>query len=147
MRNPLPALADFSEDAQVVSARTGDDDASLGGWLAVTKAAERLSVLTASEREAYLQSFAEALLPPVVGRPTLVHDALPAPADSLARLARRLRLEAEQMERAGCLEMAVSTVSAVCRQTSSADAVTKMQAAAHLGRVARRFGDLRTANG
>jgi len=147
MRNPLPALAAFSEDAQVVSARTGDDDASLGGWLAVTKAAERLSVLTASEREAYLQSFAEALLPPVVGRPTLVHDALPAPADSLARPARRLRLEAEQMERAGCLEMAVSTMSAVCRLTSSADAVTKKQAAAHLGRVARRFGDLRTANG
>ncbi len=146
MRNPLPALAAFSKDAQAVSARTGDDDASLGGWLAVTKAAERLAVLSQGDREAYVGSLVGALLPPIGSRPTLIHDALPAPENSLSQLAERLRSEAEEMERAGCLEMAFSTVAAVCRLTSDADVVSRMLAAAHLGRVARQLGDFRTAS-
>jgi len=146
MRNPLSALEAFSLDAQAVSASARDGDASLGGWLAVTKAAERLSALPLAERAMYLAAVSAAVLPPLDARPTLVHDDLAPPTDAVARLAERLRVEAEQMERAGCFEMAFATVAAVCRLTTDSDQITRMLAIAHLGRIARQLGDVRTAH-
>jgi hypothetical protein len=145
MRNPLPALEAFSRDARAVTAADCDGDASLGGWLAVTKAAERVSALPAPEREAYLESLPSSVLPPVACRPTLVHDGMAPPRDAVTRWAERLRLEAESMERAGCLEMAFATVAAVCRLTVNESLASRMLATAHLGRIARQLGDLRTA--
>ncbi len=145
MRSPLPAFEAFSTDAQAVSSDTWDGAVSLGGWLAVTKAAERLSSLRFADQAAYVTALSEHVLPPVDTRPTLVHDAHGAPTDSVAQLAERLRVMAEQMERAGCFEMAFATVSAVCRLTTQSDTTTRMLATAHLGRIARQLDDLRTA--
>lgn len=145
MRNPLPALEAFSLDANAVSSPSHSGDASLGGWLAVTKAAEQLSYLQVKDRTAYLESVAASVLPPLDTRPTLIRDGQPTPSDPIARLAERLRVEAEEMERAGCFEMAFATVAAVCRLVARTDLVTRMLAIAHLGRIARQLGDYRTA--
>ena len=67
------------------------------------------------------------------------------PKDPVAQLAERFRIEAEDMERAGCFEMAFTTVAAVCRLVAHADLVTRMLATAHLGRIARQLGDYRSA--
>lgn len=145
MRNPLPAFEAFSQDANAVSAPDRDGLASLGGWLAVTKAAERLSALPVIDRAAYLESLTASVLPPSDSRPTLVRDGDLPPKDPVARLAERFRIEAEDMERAGCFEMAFATVAAVCRLVAHADLVTRMLAIAHLGRIARQLGDYHTA--
>lgn len=145
MRNPLPAFEAFSLDANAVSSPDRDGLASLGGWLAVTKAAERLSALPVTDRAAYLESLTASVLPPSDSRPTLVRDGDLPPKDPVARLAERFRIEAEDMERAGCFEMAFATVAAVCRLVAHADLVTRMLAIAHLGRIARQLGDYHTA--
>jgi tetratricopeptide (TPR) repeat protein len=107
--------------------------------------AERLSGLDAAERDGYLATLASDLLPASDARPTLVHDAKAGPTDSLARLSERLRVEAEQMERSGCFEMAFATLSAVCQMSSQADVTTRLTATTHLGRIARQLGDFETA--
>lgn len=145
MRNPLPAFEAFSLDANAVSSPDRDGHASLGGWLAVTKAAERLSALPVTDRAAYLKSLTASVLPPSESRPTLVRDGDLPPKDPVARLAERFRIEAEDMERAGCFEMAFATVAAVCRLVAHADLVTRMLATAHLGRIARQLSDYSTA--
>lgn len=146
MRNPLPALAAFSRDAAAVSSDGREEQPLLGHWLAVAKAAEQLSSLPARHRAGYLTSVEATLLSAASARPTLVHDALDAPVDQMAVAAERLRVEAEQMERAGCYEMAFTTLAAVCRLTAATDVVSRMLATAHLGRIARQLGDLRTAS-
>jgi len=145
MRNPLPAFEAFSLDAIAVSSPDWDGHASLGAWLAVTKAAERLSALPVADRPAYLESLTASVLPATDSRPTLVRDGDSAPSDAVARLSERFRIEAEDMERAGCFEMAFATLAAVCRLVAHADLVTRMLATAHLGRIARQLGDYRTA--
>ena len=145
MRSPLPALQAFAHDAHARPSDTGDHDERLAGWLAVTKTAERLSMLDAKAREAYLADIAIDVLPNSEARPTLVHDARGRPADGPARLAERFRIEAEQMERSGCFEMAFATVSAVCSFSRRADLATRMLATIHLGRIARQLGDLDAA--
>ena len=117
----------------------------LADFLAVTKVAEQLSTLDSFSRAQYLDAVADELLPASDARPTLVHDAQPRSDDPLARLSERLRVEAEQMERSGCFEMAFTTLSAVCRMSAHADLSTRMTATVHLGRVARQLGDLETA--
>ncbi len=146
MRNPLPALAAFSRDAAAVSSVDREEQPLLGHWLAVAQAAERLSSMPAVHRAGYLTSVETNLLPPLSVRPTLVHDAQDGPVDPMAVTAERLRVEAEAMERAGCFELAFTTVAAVCRLTAGTDVVTRMVATAHLGRIARQLGDLHTAS-
>lgn len=145
MRSPLPAFQAFAHDAQ---SRTSPDeslDEMLSGFLAVAKAAERLAVIGAGERDAYLRELAPDILPPSDARPSITHDAQPAPVESLGRLAERFRVEAERMERSGCFELAFTTMSAVCQLTARADLTTRMLATVHMGRVARQLGDLDTA--
>ncbi len=145
MRNPLPAFEAFSLDANAIASPDRGGHASLGGWLAVTKAAERLSALPATERAFYLETLTASVLPPSDSRPTLVRDGDLPPKDPVARLAERFRIEAEDMERAGCFEMAFTTVAAVCRLVAHSDFVTRMLATAHLGRIARQLGDYHAA--
>ena len=145
MRSPLPALQAFSRDAIETTSAAHDTDPRLTDWLAVTKAAERLCTMRKDIREPYVSTLALTVLPPSAARPTLRHDLLAAPAEPVARLAERLRLEAEDMERAGCFEMAFATVAAVCRLSKEADLVSQLIATAHLGRIARQLGDSESA--
>ena len=145
MRSPLPALQAFSRDAVETTSAAHDTDPRLTDWLAVTKAAERLCTMQQDVREPYLSTLALTVLPPSSARPTLRHDVLAAPAEPVARLAERLRVEAEDMERAGCFEMAFATVAAVCRLSKEADLVSQLVATAHLGRIARQLGDSASA--
>jgi tetratricopeptide (TPR) repeat protein len=145
MRSPLPAFQAFAQDARARSSNLDDRDVRLADFLAVTKVAEQLSTLDPFGRRQYLEAVADELLPASDVRPTLVHDVQPRPEDPLARLSERLRLEAEQMERSGCFEMAFATLSAVCQMSVHADLTTRMTATVHLGRVARQLGDFETA--
>lgn len=145
MRSPLPAFQAFAHDAKSRSSSDDALDERLSNYLAVAKAAERMSVSRAAEHDAYLSELAADVLPPSDARPTLTHDVQPAPVESIARLAERFRVEAERMERSGCFELAFTTVSAVCQLTARSDLATRMLAAVHLGRVARQLGDFETA--
>ncbi len=141
MRSPLPALQAFSRDAFETKQHADNADPRLSGWFAVTKAAERLCGMRRDDRQSYLLSLAHGVLPPSSARPTLRHDVTDAPAEPIAKLTERLRLEAEDMERAGCYEMAFATVSAACRLSRESDVVSQLTATAHLGRIARQLGD------
>ena len=145
MRSPLTALEAFTRDARVATTVIGDAYPRLAGWFAVTKAAEQLCVMREDERSAYVATLAAGVLPPSPARPTLIHDAMQAPSNPLGRVTERLRVEAEDMERAGCFEMAFTTVAAACRLSVDADLVSRLTATAHLGRIARQLGDLGTA--
>lgn len=147
MRNPLPAFQAFSQDVRARARDLSDAalDRQLADFLAVTKMAERLSTLETFQYDGYLAGVGE-LLPPSDARPTLVHDVQSRSREPLARLAERLRVEAEDMERAGCLEMAYSTLSAVCQMSSDADLTTRLTAVVHLGRIARQLGDFESAS-
>ncbi len=145
MRSPLTALEAFTRDARVATTVIGDAYPRLAGWFAVTKAAEQLCVMRDDERTAYVATLASGVLPPSPARPTLIHDAMLPPNDPLGRVTERLRVEAEDMERAGCFEMAFTTVAAACRLSVDADLVSRLTATAHLGRIARQLGDLGTA--
>jgi len=146
MRSPLPALQAFSLDAQATQAADGDDSTSLSLWLRIAKAAERVSSMSGAKRLAYVGEIEATLLPPTAARPSLIHDALPAPSDPVARFAERLRVEADEMERGSCFQLAFTTVSAVCRLTAESDLVTRMLAIVHLGRIARQLDDQPTAS-
>lgn len=145
MRSPLTALEAFTRDARVATTVIGDAYPRLAGWFAVTKAAEQLCVMRVEERSAYVATLASGVLPPSQARPTLVHDAMQAPSNPVGLVTERLRVEAEDMERAGCFEMAFTTVAAACRLSVDADLVSRLTATAHLGRIARQLGDLGTA--
>jgi tetratricopeptide (TPR) repeat protein len=145
MRSPLPALQAFAHDARALASMEDERAERLTTWLAVAKAAERLCVLGESERDAYLAEIPATLLPETEQRPTQVHDAKPAPTDALGRLAERLRLEAEQMERSGCFELAFTTVASVCRLVAHGGSVPRLTATVQLGRIARQLGDLDSA--
>lgn len=145
MRKPLSPLQAFAEDARTGIERAFDAGDDLVSWLSLAQAADTLSNLKATDRTAAL-SEAKALLEPFANaRPSMIHDAKPAPADDVTAVAEQFRVAAEAMENAGCFELAYSTVSAVCRLTSHLDYVDTALATTHLGRIARQMNDLGTA--
>ena len=146
MRAPLTPLKAFVHDAEKLgdSAQSSDNDARLSHWFSVAQAAERLATLAPNERPEYLKALGSALLPERAGRPTQVEGDGRAPSDPLGQLAERLRLEAEDMERGSCFELALITVSSVCQMVAS-EPTGRLLATAHLGRVNRQMGDLDSA--
>jgi len=145
MRKPLPPLQAFAEDARHASERTSDATDDLVTWLSVAQSAEQLSILSGSTRDAALQRAERLLATFAHQRPSMCHDVLPAPTDQLGQVAEHLRVAAEAMERAGCFELAFTTVAAVCRMTAHGDYVSASLATVHLGRIARQMNDLVTA--
>lgn len=148
MRAPLTPLKAFVHDA----ARRNNaesigraEDPRLSQWLNVAQAAERLATMRGSQREEYASRLGSRVLPERDERPTQVEGDGRAPADALSKLGERLRVEAEDMERAGCFELARTTVSSVCQMLSDAPATGRLLAMAHLGRVNRQIGDLTAA--
>lgn len=144
MRSPLPALQAFAQDARSIASDDARAD-RLAEWLAVAKAAERLSALAVDERASYLEALSGDLLPADGTRPTQRDDTTGPPQDPTARLAERLRFAAEQMERGGCFELAYATVSAVCSMTHASARASRLLATMQLGRIARQLGDLDAA--
>ena len=145
MRKPLTPLQAFAEDARNASERASDVGDALIPWLSVAQSADQLSAITGASRSLAIEA-AQALLDQYGDdRPTMRHDAQPAPTDQLGRVAERFRVAAEAMERAGCFELAYTTVSAICRLTARADYVSAALATVHLGRIARQMNDLSTA--
>lgn len=145
MRKPLTPLQAFAEDARNAAERASDVNDDFVSWLSVAQSADHLSVLDRQTRDAAIKTAAQLLERFEGKRPTMVHDTQPAPSDSFGLLVEQFRVAAEMMERAGCFELAYTTVSAICRLTSSADYVTSSLATLHLGRVARQMNDLSSA--
>lgn len=145
MRKPLTPLQAFAEDARNAAERASDVSDEFVSWLSVAQSADHLSVLDRGTRDAAMKTASQLLERFEGKRPTMVHDAQPAPSDSFGVLVEQFRVAAEMMERAGCFELAYTTVSAICRLTSSADYVTSSLATLHLGRVARQMNDLSAA--
>lgn len=145
MRKPLTPLQAFAEDARKAAERSVDVGDVLVSWLSVAQTADQLSALSGRLRDdamlqarPILQAFAD-------DRPSMRHDAQPAPDTDVARIAEQFRVAAESMEKAGCFELAYATVSAICRFTAGADYVSASLATVHLGRIARQMNDLSTA--
>lgn len=148
MRAPLTPIKAFVHDAEKLGkagSANPQDDPRLPQWLAVAQAAERIAELTPTQRSEYVQSLGGSVLPERAGRPTQTEGDGRSPTEIVAQLAERLRLEAEDMERANCFELALTTVSAVCRMLANASLPSRLLATAHLGRVNRQIGDLNAA--
>lgn len=148
MRAPLTPIKAYVHDVQSAGSAGKDDatnDARLSHWLTVAQAAERLAKLPKNEQPAYVLALARGVLPPRGGRPTQTEGDGRVASEPIEQLAERLRLDAEDMERAGCFELALTTVSAVCRLLSDSRLSARLLATAHMGRVARQIGDLETA--
>lgn len=145
MRKPLTPLQAFAEDARKAAERSVDIGDVLVSWLSVAQTADQISVLRGRTRDAAMQSAGPMLQPFADERPSMRHDAQPAPTSSVARIAEQFRVAAESMEKAGCFELAFTTVSAICRLTAGADYVSASLATVHLGRIARQMNDLSTA--
>lgn len=145
MRKPLSPLQAFAEDARTGIERAFDESAELVTWLSLAQAADTLSNLRATDRIVALGQAKELLLPFASKRPSMVHDARPAPVDEISVVAEQFRVAAEAMEMAGCFELAYATVSAVCRLTSHSEYVDTALATTQLGRIARQMNDLATA--
>lgn len=151
MRKPLSVLQAFQEDADGAAARAVELGPHLLDWVAAAQLACDLaahvteSVPHASARVATLLD-ADPLLQSVSARrPSMVRDGYPAPDDPVSALAERLRVHAEAMEQNGCFELALTTVSAVCRITSATNAAAHSLATLHLGRIARQMSDFESA--
>lgn len=148
MRAPLTPLKAFVHDAANLGragTNTASDDPRLTQWLAVAQAAERLANLAPAQRSEYAATLATRVLPDRDERPTQIEGDGRIPTDALGRLGERLRLEAEDMERAGCFELARTTVASVCQMLAHAPLTGRLLATAHLGRVNRQIGDLPAA--
>ena len=148
MRAPLTSIKAFVRDAENLgTAGEGPavDDPRLSQWLLVAQAAERLAELKSAQRIEYAQMLTTSVLPMRAGRPTQIEGDGRVPVDAVAELAERLRLEAEDMERAGCFELALTTVSSVCQMLARGSLTARMLATAHLGRVTRQIGELDSA--
>ncbi len=145
MRKPLSPLQAFAEDARVAAARSVDVGDALVSWLSVAQTADQLGALGGRLRDDAMQQARAMLQPFADDRPSMRHDARPAPDAGVARIAEQFRVAAESMEKAGCFELAYTTVSAICRLTAGADYVSVSLATAHLGRIARQMNDLSTA--
>jgi hypothetical protein len=145
MRTPLTALDAFQHDARLLLADPSVEDERAARWLAIARAAERLCTLPGRRRLAFAKALDDDLLPPASTRPTQLHEPVRPPASMIDLLAERLRVAAEAMERAGCYELAFTTVSAVCRLAADRHPMAQLMATAQLGRIARFLGDLDTA--
>lgn len=148
MRAPLTPLKAFVHDAAVLGRADSpgsSEDPRLSQWLMVAQAAERLAGLPAKHREEYAARLSGGVLKSRDGRPTQTEGDGRAPTDVLGQLAERIRLDAEDMERAGCFELARTTVSFVCQMLARAPLTNRLLATAHLGRVNRQIGDLPAA--
>lgn len=145
MRKPLTPLQAFAEDARNASERASDVGDALIPWLSVAQSADQLSSVTGPSRSLALKAAQTLLHAFATERPSMRHDARPAPADQLGQVAEQFRVAAEAMEKAGCFELAYTTVSAICRLTARADYVSAALATVHLGRIARQMNELSTA--
>ncbi|MBL0169223.1 MAG: hypothetical protein IPP90_00655 [Gemmatimonadaceae bacterium] len=145
MRKPLTPLQAFAEDARHAAERASDLGDALIPWLSVAQSADQLSASSGVRRTVALDAARALLVAFANERPTMRHDVQPAPSDQLERVAEQFRAAAEAMERAGCFELAYTTVSAICRLTARADYVSAALATVHLGRIARQMNDLSTA--
>jgi tetratricopeptide (TPR) repeat protein len=147
MRAPLTPLKAFVHDAEQLGdiGIASSNDAQLSHWFAVAQAAERLATLAPHHRPEYLHVLVDAILPTRTERPTQIEGDGRTPVDALGQLAERLRLEAEDMERGSCFELALTTVSAVCQMLNSDEPTGRLLATAQLGRVNRQMGDLESA--
>lgn len=148
MKAPLAPLKAFISDAAALGRADSpgsSDDPRLSHWLLVAQAAERLAGLPAKLREEYATRLRSGILPFRDGRPTQIEGDGRAPTDALSQIAERIRLDAEDMEKAGCFQLARTTVSFVCQMLTRASATSRLLATAHLGRVNRQIGDLGAA--
>ncbi|MGV3709751.1 MAG: hypothetical protein ACO1Q7_13030 [Gemmatimonas sp.] len=148
MRAPLTPIKAFVQDAAQRGA-AGDhssaDDPRMSHWLLVAQAAERLAELRPAQRAEYLSRLGDSVLPERLERPTQIEGDGRVPVDATAELAERLRLEAEDMEREGCFELALTTVSSVCKMLARGSLTARLLATAHLGRIVRQTGELDSA--
>ncbi|MCC6244122.1 MAG: hypothetical protein IT353_14870 [Gemmatimonadaceae bacterium] len=150
MRKPLSPLQAFAEDARLAAERSVELGNDLLLWLSVAQSADQCCIARGTSRGRAVKQAMLLLAPFASLRPTMIHDARPAPDSEVARLAERFRAAAEDMERAGCFELAFTTVSAVCRFTASqpvdgGDYSVAALAMLHLGRVARQMNDIEVA--
>lgn len=145
MRKPLSPLQAFAEDARIAAERAVDFGHDMVTWLSVAQTADQISALSGSGRDDALRDAGARLGPLATERPSMVHDGNPAPTSVVGQVAEQFRVAAESMEKAGCFELAYTTVAAVCRLTARADYVSAGLATVHLGRIAREMNDLSTA--
>lgn len=150
MRAPLTPIKAFIHDAATLGQQADNfaaDDPRLSQWLLVAQASERLARLKPAERGEYVTMLRTSVLPLRAGRPTQIEGDGRVPTDALAELAERLRLDAEDMERAGCFELALTTVASVCQMLSRRPErlTARLLATAHLGRVVRQIGEFNSA--
>lgn len=145
MRKPLTPLQAFAEDARLAAERGSDVGDEMVVWLSVAQAVDRLAGAPAREQPAVISEARQLLAPFATRRPTMTHDAKPAPVDSLDILFEQFRVAAEAMELGGCFELAFTVVSAVCRLNASHGYVGAMLATTHLGRIARQMNDYSAA--
>lgn len=149
MRKPLSPLEALQTDAASAAARQVDLDAALADWVAAAQLSCELAARygALAEPPAELDALLErdALLQAVQTRPTMVHDGADPPHTALGTTAERLRVLAEDMEQRGCFELALTTVSAVCRLTARTDPPAHALSTLHLGRIARQMNALEAA--
>ncbi len=143
MRNPLPALDAFARDTVAPAALLTAP--SVAEWFALTQLAEQCAALPREERDTVRPLLIAALAPYADKRPTLYHEARPAPTDAWAMLGEQMRVAAESMERAGCLELAYTAVASTSRLLADPQCPTDLATTVHMGRIARQLGDLDTA--
>ena len=149
MRKPLSPLEALGADTAGAAARQVDLDSVLSDWVAAAQLSCDLAPAPGAIAEpppswdGLLQR--AALLPASASRPTMVNDGRAAPSNSISVIAERLRVHAEAMEQHGCFELALTTVSAVCRLTARNDPAGNALATLHLGRIARQMNALDAA--
>lgn len=149
MRKPLSPLEALGADTAGAAARQIDLDSVLSDWVAAAQLSCDLAAAhgAIAEHPPALDGLLEreALLTAIASRPTMVNDGKAAPSNSISVIAERLRVHAEAMEQHGCFELALTTVSAVCRLTARNDPAGNALATLHLGRIARQMNALDAA--
>ena len=145
MRLPLTAFEAFAEDSRNPVPGGVEREERAQAWLTIASAAEALGSLRGRKRSEFLMEFDDSVLPPVGVRPSIVHDVAPAPESGLSQVAERIRVAAEEMERGGFLNLAYTTVSALCRVMVREDLPTRLMTTMHLGRIARQLSDIPVA--
>jgi hypothetical protein len=145
MRLPLSAIEAFAQDFRNPTPAGVDGSDRAHTWLTIASAAEALGALRGRKLNEFLREFDQSMLPPVGVRPSIVHDVAPAPVSGLSLVTERFRVAAEEMERGGYLNLAYTTVSALCRVMVREDRPTRLMTTMHLGRIARQLSDIPVA--
>jgi tetratricopeptide (TPR) repeat protein len=141
-------LQALQADSAAAALRHADLDEVLSDWVAAAQLACDLAATwgALAEQPPGLEQLLERdELLRSVSRPTMVHDGQGPPSGSLGAVGERLRVHAEAMEQQGCFELALTTVSAVCRLTARTDPSAHALATLHLGRIARQMHALDAA--